>query len=133
LAVVLDWDIQAMIGGAHAIRWNRAKLWDYLTNAARRRENSLLRDRETSSGAYAASLLIDLLCRDRMRVIDPLRSLWQKAQHVDLSIDSLSEVFGLGTGVALAEALTHPRPVIASTRIDFQKPGGWEIVVRPRA
>src|SRR5207302_7080158 len=70
LAVVLDWDIQAMIGGAHAIRWNRAKLWDYLTNAARRRENSLLRDRETSSGAYAASLLIDLLCRDRMRVID---------------------------------------------------------------
>jgi len=134
LAVVLECDCVTALEGRQTAEADR-KLWNHAAHALRQPEGALLRNASSTSGAYAASLLVHLSVRKRDRVIGALQQLWSEGRKGALSRHRLEQVLAThlsdSAAVAVRDALDHPRPLIVSGRVAPSQAGGWKILLRP--
>ncbi len=114
------------------------EVWDTTAQAILigSRPRHLHRNADAWSGAYAASLLFTVANEQPDRLYAALRSLWERAARSPLSLDVLSETltkhFHVEVGNAVADALIHPRPVVAQAVLGQERSSGnWMITVKP--
>jgi len=135
LAIALSHEAVAAIEGRDALRCLDDELWAYATYAVARRQSTLRRVVETASGAYAGSLLIDLWLRKGPVLLEPLKELWSEARGNALTTERFSDAWRVhgspDVSEAVTQAIVHPKPIVASTQVQFVPGQGWRILLTP--
>ena len=134
LAILLARDCVAALGAGVAGD-PHSELWAYAAYAVRQRESDLLTNVSTSSGSYAATMLIDLTRNRRADVLAALQQLWNDGHTAALTRRRLHEVLVAHLGVlaaqAVTEALEHPKPAVVAARIDVTTRNEWRVILHP--
>ena len=136
IAIFLSHDALTLLDVGTKPQQLNDEIWAYLTDALGRSRRSLVKSRETSSGAYAASLLL-AATQDRAQVVSALQALWAKAQSGALSSSDVRDVMNVKEpallGDAVVDALVNPRPIVARVRVQFDRRASrWDVVLTQR-
>jgi hypothetical protein len=139
VATVAELSAARAIGGPErlksAVKWG---LWATLGGALRTAGSALRNSQFGLGGAWAAALINGLMMRRAESVRRALQDLWESSHQQLLSREQVLGAFtarlGRQSAVAILDALDHPKPIVATTRLETPKrQEPWRLILHPKA